>query len=242
LTLSDLYQTALLCVVDAGYGQEIEWVRSRSIHRLTESEFLSELAWCILNAGMRERVVRGVFPYIRKCFWEFESAHLICLTGETCVQLAMIRFGHEKKLKAIVEACEYILLQGGFSRFVHVLIGDPLGTCSRFQYIGPVTIWHLLRNIGVDCAKPDRHLRRLASLAGFRDPQKFCEQVAAQTGERIGVVDIVFWRHQETRCGCVAFAMNQPDSSRRSRSIVMVSKPHCRRPLVCRWNVLEQKF
>ncbi len=205
------------------------------MHTLTESEFLSELAWCILNVGMRERVIRNVFPYIRKCFWDFESASDIYLTGETCVELAMIRFGHARKLKAIVEACGHILSEGGFARFREQITSDPLEACSKFHYIGPVTIWHLLRNIGVDCAKPDRHLQRLAQAVGFSDPQEFCRQVAVQTGERIGVIDMVFWRHQETQCCCLVPVL------RRSKQLRFAAKPpqltprDNRRPLVCRW-------
>ena len=68
--------------------------------------------------------------------------------------------------------------------------------------IGPVTRYHLARNIGIDCVKPDRHLIRLASEAGYemKDPQKgveaMCRDIQKDIGdaEKLGTIDVVLWR------------------------------------------------
>src|SRR5204862_28581 len=41
---------------------------------------------------------------------------------------------------------------------------------TRCPYIGPVTCWHLAKNVGMDVVKPDRHLVRMAQASGARDP------------------------------------------------------------------------
>ncbi|MCL4328727.1 MAG: hypothetical protein M1410_04010 [Candidatus Thermoplasmatota archaeon] len=76
-----------------------------------------------------------------------------------------------------------------------MIIRNPFETLREFPYIGPVTYYHLAKNIGIPVAKPDRHLSRLASRSGFRDVQEFCEFLSRKTGDRIQVIDIVLWRY-----------------------------------------------
>jgi len=63
-----------------------------------------------------------------------------------------------------------------------------------FDYIGPVTCFHLAKNLGVDVVKHDRHLVRYASYMGFRDATELCEMISRITGDRVAVVDLVLWR------------------------------------------------
>jgi hypothetical protein len=151
---------------------------------------------------MRESVVRRLFPTISSCFWKFESAARILRTEETCVALARRFFDHEGKVRAISRCARIVEDAGGFGSFRARLVRDPIAVCREIPFIGPVTVWHLARNIGVDCAKPDRHLARLTQLFGFDDASALCEAVANAVRERVGVVDIVLWRHAETNCGC----------------------------------------
>ena len=71
---------------------------------------------------------------------------------------------------------------------------NPIETLQTFSYIGPVTAYHLAKNIGLAVAKPDRHLKRIASLFGYHDVQILCSEISKITGDSIPIVDIVFWR------------------------------------------------
>lgn len=215
LTLATaVFDRSLACVVRAGFEPEIAWARSLSVAALTEEQFLRELAWCILNAGMRERVVRGLFPRVAQCFWNFASSDDICATADTCVGLARRYFNHEPKLRAIVAGCERIRATGGFEALRRRLAETAVDECGAFPYIGSVTRWHLARNVGADCAKPDRHLVRLAQALRF-EVQDLCAAIADARGERVGVVDLVLWRHAEMSCSCAANL--RPTSARRRR-------------------------
>jgi DnaJ-domain-containing protein 1 len=70
----------------------------------------------------------------------------------------------------------------------------PLVALRTLPFIGPVTQFHLAKNIGLDVAKPDRHLVRIAQLFQFASVQDLCETIANQAGTRVAVVDLVFWR------------------------------------------------
>ena len=52
----------------------------------------------------------------------------------------------------------------------------------------------MAKNIGIQVAKPDRHLVRMAKAAGYSDVQLFCRTISQLSGDSIPVVDIVLWR------------------------------------------------
>ena len=80
-------------------------------------------------------------------------------------------------------------------RFRTAIERDPIATFNKFPLIGPITAWHLAKNLGLDVAKPDRHLTRVANALGFGDAFELCSAVATVTGEPKRVVDIVIWRY-----------------------------------------------
>jgi hypothetical protein len=81
------------------------------------------------------------------------------------------------------------------------ILDDPIGTLRQFRFIGPVTVWHLAKNIGYDAAKPDRHLVRISEHLGFRDPQHFCAAIAEVSGEAVKVIDLIIWRFLADNAG-----------------------------------------
>ena len=52
----------------------------------------------------------------------------------------------------------------------------------------------LAKNLGVDTAKPDRHLVRVAEATGYASPASLCEHLARMVGDTVAVVDLVIWR------------------------------------------------
>ena len=79
-------------------------------------------------------------------------------------------------------------------------------------WIGGITKYHLAKNLGIDCAKPDVHLQRLADREGVT-AHVLCERLAKATGYRIATVDLVLWRACATglidsRTGTVSHRLN----------------------------------
>lgn len=63
----------------------------------------------------------------------------------------------------------------------------------RLPYVGPVTCFHLARNVGLlEFVKPDLHLVRMAEHWGFPDPVEMCRAVRPE-GMPLGIVDLVLW-------------------------------------------------
>jgi len=191
--LKDAYMFAHAHVSACGFTQEIEWQNSLSLERLAEDSFLREYAWVVLASGMRESVVRSKFPEIASCFYDWESAERISNNADACVQAALCVFRHEQKLRAVTSTAGLIASRG-FSNFKEQLDTEPFETLRGLSYIGPVTQYHLAKNVGLDVAKPDRHLVRIAHLFGYSSVQDFCRSVGNETDTKVAVVDLVFWR------------------------------------------------
>jgi hypothetical protein len=83
---------------------------------------------------------------------------------------------------------------------------NPIEYLDTLPMIGEVTRYHLARNIGIDCVKPDRHLVRLAEAFGYGRSNKvseqyeivmrMCKDIHNEIGgsEPLGVIDVVLWR------------------------------------------------
>ncbi len=187
------YLKAKETVIQAGYKNEISWQESVNIDCVTESNFLREHAWVTLSAGMQERVIRNRFRGVASSFYDFQSAEVIVENKLACRQTALRYFNNQRKIDAIILMAQRIFNEG-FEKFKRYLCLSPLETLQSLPYIGPVTCFHLAKNIGIQVAKPDRHLTRLANHAGYGDVQLFCRDISSQTGDSIPVVDIVLWR------------------------------------------------
>jgi hypothetical protein len=196
--LVEYYLRAKLWVEDSPFVQEVQWQRqvvSNGIN-IRESDFLREYAWVVLNSGFRETVIRKHFDYISLSFCDWESAEAISGNGDVCIRCASAVFGHRAKLEAIVTTAG-LIAERGFACFKRQLEADPLSTLAAFGYIGDITKWHLAKNIGLDVAKPDRHLVRLAKKFGYLDVHNMCQDIHVRCGDLVSVVDLILWRFEE---------------------------------------------
>lgn len=191
----EIYSKASAHSITAKLTAELEWQRDRNFNDFTESDLLKETAWVILCSGFRESTVRKLFDYISLSFCDWESAASIVNCFPTCLSAANSVFGNERKLNAIVSAAKRID-RIGFVKIKEMILADPIDELQRFTFIGPITAWHLAKNLGLPIAKPDRHLIKLANRVGYgEDVQKLCVSIADAAGESVGVVDLVLWRY-----------------------------------------------
>lgn len=148
----------------------------------------------ILSAGMAEFVIRSKFPDITTSFLEWKSARSISDNAEECVANALCHFRHEGKIRAIARAAKTLSAAPSFEDLKGRILRDPIRELQTFAYIGPITAFHVAKNIGIAVAKPDRHLDRLARSSGFESVGEFCGTIACFLGEDIRLVDSVLWR------------------------------------------------
>lgn len=179
-------------LIKHGYGYEIDWQETRDFQNLTESEFIKESAWVILNSGMKEEIIRNKFQAISGAFLNWQSATIINDNFKKCYIKALKVFNHKKKIISILKLCEQITVLG-FNKIYENIRLYGLKFLMTLDYIGPVTCYHLAKNIGLDVVKPDRHLKRIADLVNCT-PDELCTLISKKTGDKKSVVDLILWR------------------------------------------------
>lgn len=192
--LVDRYLNAKETVLQRGFAAEIDWQTTASIDLITEEDFLRESSWVILSAGMRETVVRKCFPGITRAFLNWAGSEPICRNRAACKDAAISVFAHPKKISSIIGVAAKVLSRGFEQIKSDIKIGGA-EVLQEFDYIGPVTCYHLAKNLGLDVVKPDRHLVRLASATKSSSPHDLCSSLSDATGDRLAVVDLVLWRY-----------------------------------------------
>jgi len=191
--LSFLYERIKRIVINFGYSDEIEWQKGIDFERFTESDLLREGAWVILCSGFREEYVRHAFDKVSLCFCDWESAEVINKNSSVCSESALQVFGNKQKIAAIAQMASMVHIEG-FDVVHSRILAEPVKELQCFPFIGPITSYHLAKNLGFHCAKPDRHLIRIAKSRNIEDVQELCREIVRNTGELLGVVDIVLWR------------------------------------------------
>lgn len=191
--LGERYVYARNFVVNNGYEFELEWQASIRLPELTEQELLREIAWVILNSGFRESIVRRLFPDISDAYFGFRSARVIARNSEHCQRRASATFKYARKLQAISN-CARFVDDMGFPEFVNAVEMHGVGFLQKLDFIGPITAYHIAKNIGVDVAKPDRHVSRLARALGFPGAEELCQSISSMCNDTVAVVDTVLWR------------------------------------------------
>ncbi|QFT76013.1 hypothetical protein FIU90_00520 [Erythrobacter sp. THAF29] len=158
----------------AGYKAAIEW--SENIRMTADAEnFASEAIYVICNSGMGNRIALPIF----------QDCMIALRAGHSCKTV----FGHPGKSDAI----DYIWKERRALFRKLMKADDLIEFCAKLPWIGPVTKFHLAKNLGADVAKPDVHLNRLAEPEGVT-AQELCERLAKETGYRAATVDLVLWR------------------------------------------------
>jgi len=191
--LSERYLTAKETVIERGFAPEVDWQTTASFHDINETDFLRESSWVILSAGMRETVIRQRFPAISAAFLNWTGAEEIHRNKTKCRNDALSVFAHSRKISAIISLATKVFSKG-FERIKSDIRAGGTEYLQEFDYIGPITCFHLAKNLGLDVVKPDRHLVRLAIAAEYESPLELCREISEETGDRLAVVDLVLWR------------------------------------------------
>lgn len=152
------------------YKSEIDW--QENLKPCTEpGVFFHEYVWVVIHSGMHNKAARAIFD-------RFVSSNY-----------DLMQIGHEGKRKAVLQVMGDV--SGIWFRYTQA--EDKLVYLEGLPWIGPITKWHLAKNLGLDCAKPDRHLVRIAGQLRT-DPDTLCRHIARAVGQRVATVDLVLWR------------------------------------------------
>jgi hypothetical protein len=169
-----IYFDLKTAVLAAGFADEISWAEDIKPCE-SATDFALEHAFVVCNSGMKAQIAVVIYRKVKDAL----------LSNRPVASV----FGHKGKASAIehVFANRHRL----FEEFNAAT--DKLTFLERLPWIGGITKYHLAKNFGVPCCKPDRHLVRIARDNGTT-PELLCERLAQETGNNVPTVDTVLWR------------------------------------------------
>lgn len=158
----------------AGYGAIIDW--SEAIPKPADAEDFAEKAiFVVCASGFKFSIAK---PISERCIVALRAG----LSSAT-------EFRHPGKQKAI----DRIWAEREEMFAAYQAEPDKLRYLMTLPWVGPVTRWHLQKNLGGDHAKPDVHMERLAR-RDKSNTHKLCRRLARETGYRVPTIDTVLWR------------------------------------------------
>lgn len=168
-------------VISAEYGYEIEWCQNRHFELITDREFLQEYIFAVFSSsGLNNRVVRGMMD-------RFEDA---MAKGENAFDTIKNR-----RMKAAIMDMVPKYRSVFAALQVHPTDDDKIEFLGTLKQIGKKEKYHLARNLGINCVKPDLHMDRLAEEWGYKTPLDLANEIQKHENERLGVIDVILWRY-----------------------------------------------
>ena len=200
------YKRCLTYVIE-NYGLErVEYFRNLNLEDISVQDFFEEYAWVCLASGFRWRIIDEMRNDLAVAFLDWDIQKIASDPNGVFVN-AMEVLNHENKIGSIVHAACLLATWSteAFKEFkrrlsrINSADSPELINLRRFGFIGPITQYHLARNLGLNFPKPDRHLITAAGRCGYPEtPQgvfDFVNRICEETGERPEVVDFVIWRY-----------------------------------------------
>lgn len=177
-------------IIQKGYQWEIDIVNNNDWQKTDVEKFHREFVWVVCSTGISNKAAMSM----TKDFWDLN-------------QNPMVIKHNGKRLAIIKSISEHVIWFNEWKQFCFAgMFQHAIDSLGNLPFIGDVTKYHLARNLGMDCAKPDRHLERLAIHYSFGGERKtkskiydkevnaMCRYISKETGDKIGLVDLVLWR------------------------------------------------
>ncbi len=176
------------------HADEVDWAKSigtETFINLRSKRFLSEYCWVVYASGFKVSTIESIFPNLQTAFKNFEIEKLAKMKS---IQPVLTIFNNERKAKSFLKGCK-VIAEEGFSNFKKRLQNSGVDMLEELPGIGPITKFHLAKNIGLaDEAKPDIWLVRAAD-ACSSTVQELVEFLSKKYEMSRHVVDVILWRY-----------------------------------------------
>lgn len=177
---------------DLGYKAEWEWAQSVRPPK-TADDFAVQAIWVVCCSGFREQAARVTEEKVFKALAAGRSATEVFPSSGKGRAIDTLWANRERYFVEF----QSLLERDATPEEVIEWIAK-----AKLPYVGGgILRYHFAKNLGISCAKPDRHTARLAQVPedgcpeeNFHAVMKLCRALAASSGDKVGTVDLVLWR------------------------------------------------
>ena len=191
---------ALAWMEQSDYRDEIKRFREIRPAAVDRDNFFKTYAHVVLAAGYKYKNLMTLCCKLNQAFRNYEI-DAINESPEQVRRAALDVIDLTRKVNPIICMAQY-LASNDWEQFKARLTGSShLQEMKALGGIGKINKYQLARNIGLDYAKPDVLLRRVAKEFGYTGDESgvfaMVRAIQEPTGERPGVIDIILWRYEE---------------------------------------------
>ncbi|MBL7852757.1 MAG: DNA-3-methyladenine glycosylase I [Cyclobacteriaceae bacterium] len=199
--------------------KEFEQVYSRfynqSFRQRTDDEYFDILKMIVFYSGFKAVTVEKKEPIINKHFPDYKTVSRIDKSGIEKIMSDKDMIKNQGKISATVNNArtfeEIVKENGTFQNYIDkfspndsfenlMLLKEELE--YKFDYLGGITVYHFLTDIGLNAIKPDRVLARIFKRLGLIENEKQLLKTVIQgrkfseaTKKPIRYVDIIFVKY-----------------------------------------------
>lgn len=176
------------------YEEELNRISSVKLETVTPEFFFQEYTWVVHATGFSAKAVGKFMPKLLAAYGSWDK----CGTENFDHVMERVRLvcNNPQKARAIHSTAKRMvdeLKTIGWEKWRSLNLSD-VEKIGELSYIGPVTRYHLGRNIGLlECVKPDLHLVRMAEHWGFEDCEDMCKSMRGDDQVPLGIVDLALW-------------------------------------------------
>ena len=177
------------------HPDELEWaegVSEDTFKKIKSKRFLRHYCWVVYESGFSFERVESKFPELETAFKDFD---ITALSKMRSIKPVLKVFRNKRKANCFLEGAKMIADEG-FGTYKKQLKQEGIDALEELPGIGPITKFHLAKNIGLaDTAKPDRWLERAADKCGAESVKKLIDYLSEKFESSRHVVDVVLWRY-----------------------------------------------
>jgi hypothetical protein len=178
--------------LDIEYEREWNWAQTVTPPESAD-DFAYQAIWVICCSGFRAQAARVTEEKVRVALANGRSATEVFPSSGKGRAIDTI---WANRGRYFAEFAELLTRQASAEEVIEWVAE------AKIPYVGGgILRYHFAKNLGIPCAKPDRHLARLAGVAEDDNPEEnyqavmaICRRLAESTGDKVGTVDLVLWR------------------------------------------------
>lgn len=193
------YFNKSLLFVNKYYSEDYNRTLNTNFFDIDPTLFFKEYVFCVCVSGFNSKIISKLFPELLIAFqplMDMIAGKLDTVNSIDVAMDSMHLFRNKRKIKSIIDYA-FILMEKiklmGWETYKMEELNSP-DKLQKLPFIGPITCFHLARNIGLlDNVKPDLHLTRLSKLWGFDNPRALCEAIQTEYNLPLGMIDLVLF-------------------------------------------------
>jgi len=175
------------------YYDVIEKIASTRFNQLSPEYFFREYIWVVYTSGFSAKAVSRFYDKLTTTYGNYSELSKESL--DSIMPRIKPICNNKQKANSVFRTSKILndaIAKFGWETYRNKYLSST-SSLTSLPHIGPITCFHLARNIGLlDSVKPDLHLVRAAKYWGYSNCEEMCKDVQPE-GMPLGIVDLILW-------------------------------------------------